>query len=114
MDDAFERRKQHIREQQQEYAREKLKQDVEKKINTTMIGALSSFEKTFGYLWGNEGQENEPLTEDEEYFFQLWQEARESVLDKGNSQKRAILDELDNYTVSWNRYQYKFKFGNRE
>lgn len=110
MDKYLGQRRQDIRSQQEDYAKQKLRDEIEKKLKTTMIGAISSIEKHLGYLWGFGKNKQEQLTEDEEYFLNIWEEVRQEILDKGNSQKRAILDELPNYVVKWNRYQYKIMF----
>ena len=38
-------------------SKERLLKISQKKIQTTMIGALSSIEKHFGFLWGHEDKE---------------------------------------------------------
>lgn len=95
-------------EKQNKNSHAKLKQDVKKKMNTTMIAALAAVEENLGYLWGfdKEGE----LTEQELEFKEIWEFTRQQILDKGNSQIRAISDEIDNYTITWNQYQYKFTF----
>lgn len=90
--------------------REKLKSDVERKIKTTMVGALATFEENFGYLWGHDKPQSEPLTEDEESNLEVWEYIRNEILDRGHSQIRAMSHELDNYEVAWQRYKYQFKF----
>jgi len=50
-------RKQHNKDALLEYKRqskERLKQNVETKFNTTIIGVLAEIEKIFGFLW-NQG-----------------------------------------------------------
>ena len=37
-----------------ERSKTRLKKEVKKRIQTTMIGALSSIEKHFGSLWGDD------------------------------------------------------------
>ena len=90
------------------YAKNKLKQDARKKITTTMIGALSSFEKRFGRLWGYEKGSEEELTVQEERFLKIWLEVREEILDRGNAQIGAIQSNIENYNVEEPRYEYKF------
>lgn len=89
-------------------AKNKLKQDIKKKITTTMIGALSSFEKRFGKLWGIDRPEDEDLTPQEERFLNIWLEVREEILDRGNAQIGAAQANLDNYNIETARYHYKF------
>ncbi len=102
------RRKENIQHQRNN-SHNKLKDDVKKKMKTTMIGAIAAVETNFGYLWGFNKDEQD-LTEQEKEFGEVWEIIRQEILDKGNSQIRAILDELDNYSVQWERYNYKFTF----
>ena len=78
------------------------------KFNTTFIGALDSFEKRFGYLW-NHGKPFSELTDNQKDFRDLWNEVRNDVLNRGNSQLRNALAEIDEYSVVWNKKQYTFK-----
>jgi septation ring formation regulator EzrA len=66
-----------------------------KKIQTTMIGALSAFEEKF-----------RSTIERSPEFRELYNEARQRILDNGNHQIRNLETELEQYTVEWNRYQY--------
>jgi hypothetical protein len=67
---------------------------LRKRFQTTMIGALYEFEKTFGYLWGYDKPESEPLTEKEEKFLDLWEDTRNRVLNTGNNQLRKAITEI--------------------
>lgn len=80
-------------------SKKRLLTNISKKFQTTMIGALSAFEKRFRYLW-----------EKDEHFRQLWEETRTEVLDLGNKNQRAAEQEISEYTISWNRYQTEFLF----
>ena len=75
---------------------------MRKRIQTTMIGSLSSVEKYFGFLWG-EGSDSEP-TKDQLYMREVFEEMRTEILDKGNSQIRNSEAEIENYDVVWNKY----------
>jgi hypothetical protein len=86
-----------------------LNKNCNRAIKTTMIGAISRFEKAFGYLWG---QGKEQLTENEQKFLALWLQTRNEVLDCGNEQSRIIDKEFKKHIVKPN-YQYKFKVVNR-
>jgi hypothetical protein len=79
--------------------------NIEKKFKTTMIGALSRFEEIFGYLWGH-GKEN--LTQTEKEFKRLWERARTEILDNGNNQLRTAIDEINHYTVEFQKYKTDF------
>lgn len=110
-------RKRHTEEAKKDYSdksKTQLLAVVDKKLHTTFIGALAQFEKEFGFLWGQKGRE---ITEDEkeilellesrgytqEYFEDIWLDARDRVLENGNNQLKALKKEIKNYTVSWNR-----------
>jgi hypothetical protein len=67
---------------------------LRKRFQTTMIGALYEFEKSFGYLWGSQKPESEPLTEKEERFLDLWEDTRNRVLNTGNDQLRKAITEI--------------------
>ena len=88
-----------------EKSKERLNKNCKKKLQTTMIGALSSIEEHFGFLWGHES--DEPLSEDQEKMRLVYEELRSDVLDKGNTQIRNIDAEFTQYDITWNRYQYQ-------
>jgi hypothetical protein len=79
-------------------AKDELLVEIEKKIRTTFIGAVSSLEESrYGTLEGEDW--------DEEF-----DRLRTEILDKGNSQIRAIRKLMENYQVAPARkYQYKFE-----
>lgn len=87
---------------------EKYKQDskdrlvkiLKKKVETTMIGALSSIEEYFGDLWNTDGQ----MTPEQARMYDLYQKIRSEILDRGNAQSRNIDAELAQYEVKWLRY----------
>ena len=67
-----------------------------------MIGALSSIEDHFSFLWAaNNGDE---LTPEQKIMYDLFQKVRSEILDKGNTQSRNIDAELSQYEVKWLRY----------
>lgn len=80
-----------------------------KRFQTTMIGALHEFEKSFGFLWG---QEKNPdfLTESEENFRDRWEGARNQILNNGNNQLRKCLTDLSRTS----KYKYHYKFYNKK
>lgn len=85
-----------------ERSKNKLKKEAKKKIQTTMIGAISSIEKYFGFLWGEESEGE--LTKNEAYMRDVFEELRTEILDKGNSQIRSMEGEIENYQVTWEKY----------
>ena len=88
-----------------EKSKDRLAKNCKKKVQTTMIGALSSIEDHLGFLWGHKS--DEALSEEQEKMRQLYEELRSEILDKGNPQMRNIDAELTQYDINWNRYQYQ-------
>lgn len=79
-------------------SKDRLSKILKKKIQTTMIGALSSIEDHFGFLWEGDGKQKKEMQE-------LYNKVRSEILDKGNNQARNIDAELAQYDVTWLRYQ---------
>ena len=77
----------------------RLKKDVKKKIETTMIGALATIEKYLGDLWGHDLSEQVRLKE-------VYEDLRSEILDKGNTQIRNSEADIEDYDVTWNKYHY--------
>lgn len=119
MDDDRLRRIAESREEgQQESARrylqdshDRLRRNMETKIRTTMIGALSLLEEKFGFLWG-QGKPGDQLTDRELTMGELKDELRTEILNNGNNQLRAAVSELGQYEVKWNRHQLNFPMEN--
>lgn len=85
-------------------SKDRLSKILKKKIQTTMIGALSTIEENFGFLWETkDGQ----LTKEQEMMKSLYNKVRSEILDKGNNQARNIDAELSQYEVEWLRYSMK-------
>lgn len=72
-------------------SRERLQENAVKKIETTMIGAISSIEKFF------------PDLIDSEDFLKV----RQEILDRGNKQISNLKKELSHYDINWKRYTYR-------
>jgi hypothetical protein len=86
-----------------EDSRDRLSKILKKKIQTTMIGALSSIEENFSFLW-----DNDDVSENDKAIMQnLYQKVRSEILDKGNNQARNIDAELSQYDIQWLRYSVK-------
>lgn len=85
-----------------------------KRLRTTMIGSISKFENVFGYLWGHHKHPDEPLTQQEEYFDNLWQDVRNNILNHGNKQIRILEEELDNFLRDTPKVRYSYKFDVKE
>jgi len=87
-----------VKERRANSSKERLKEIASKKVKTTMIGALSAIEKKMGFLWEND---SEQAVE----FRQLYESIREEILTIGNNQMRNLSEELNQYTVEWQRYR---------
>jgi len=88
--------------------REKLIDDIEKRLKTIMIGSISRFENTFGYLW-NHGTDVD--TDQQEFFRRKWDDLRNDLLNHGNNQIRLAVDSLyDFFDQKENKYKYSYKF----
>lgn len=84
-----------------EKSKVRLKREIKKRLETTMIGALASIEKYFGDLWGHNTLEP---TEEQNAMKEIYEELRSEILDKGNTQIRNSESEIDTYDISWNKY----------
>jgi len=81
-------------------SKDRLSKILKKKIQTTMIGALSTIEENFGFLWESEGE----LTKDQKIMKDIYNKVRSEILDKGNNQARNIDAELAQYNIEWLKY----------
>tara|TARA_R110002020_G_scaffold458778_2_gene676533 strand:+ start:996 stop:1373 length:378 start_codon:yes stop_codon:yes gene_type:complete len=79
-------------------SRDKLFKAAKKKIQTTMIGALSTLEQSFGFLWGFDVSEEE-RTPEQKKLYEIYEEARAEILDRGNTQIRNLDSEFVNYDI---------------
>lgn len=82
-------------------SRDRLSKILKKKVETTMIGALSSIEDHFAFLWTSDGE----LSPEQKIMYDTFQKVRSEILDKGNTQSRNIDSELAQYEIKWLRYQ---------
>ena len=97
--------KQKREERQKELSKEKLLSAAKKKIQTTMIGSLSSMEKYFGFLWDIDNP-----TEEQSKLKEFFEEMRSEILDRGNTQIRNLENEFLNYEVTWKKYTINLPF----
>ena len=81
-------------------SKERLSKILKKKVETTMIGALSSIEEHFAFLWSQEGE----TSPEAKVMYDLFQKVRSEILDKGNTQARNVDAELSQYEIKWLRY----------
>ena len=59
-------------------SKDRLSKILRKKVETTMIGALSSMEKHLGFLWTSEGE----LTPEQKTMYEIYQKVREDIFIK--------------------------------
>jgi predicted DNA-binding protein YlxM (UPF0122 family) len=85
-----------------EVSQQALYKFAEKCIRTTMIGSLDAIEKSFGFLWNFESQEE--MTEEQKLLKNIYDEARASILDKGNNQIRFLKNEFTDYEITRKKY----------
>lgn len=87
-------------------SKQRLSKILKKKVETTMIGALSSIEEHFGFLWGNANGSVSlgDLSEEQRIMYEAYQKVRSEILDKGNTQSRNVDAELNQYEVNWLRF----------
>lgn len=71
-----------------------------------MIGSLFEFEKIFGYLWGQDKDEQD-LTDDELDFLDKWDFVRNQILNNGNNQLRKAISDIEKTTGNI-KYNYRF------
>lgn len=86
-----------------EVSKDSLFKASKKKIQTTMIGALSTIEENFGFLWGFELSEDQ-LTPEQKHIKSIFDDVRAKILDRGNTQIRSLESEFVNYEVSRKKY----------
>ena len=90
-----------IREdRRKEVSKETLFKSAKKKIQTTMIGALSTIEDSFGFLWGFDPNKQESLTPEQSHLKDIYEEARAKILDRGNTQIRNLEIDFQDYEIT--------------
>jgi len=80
-------------------SKDRLSKILKKKIQTTMIGALSSIEENLRFLWE---QDNPKISKSQ--MKEVYNKIRSEILDRGNNQARNVDAELAQYEVEWLRY----------
>jgi hypothetical protein len=89
-------------------SKERLRRIIERKLRTTFIGDIAAIERNFGHLWGI-GKSDDECTENQLKWRDVWELLRNTILNKGNAQIRALDNELEQYDIKWNRYKYEVK-----
>ena len=83
-----------------EISRDTLFKSAKKKIQTTMIGALSTIEDSFGFLWGFPSEDDAEITPEQRHLKNIYEEARAQILDRGNTQIRNLEIDFGNYEIN--------------
>ena len=91
--------KQAREERYKDISRDKLFKASKKKIQTTMIGSLSTIEEQFGFLWGCDILESE-RTPEQKKLHEIYEDTRAKILDRGNTQIRNLETEFVNYDIT--------------
>ena len=78
-----------------------------------MIGALSTLEESFGFLWGRDIDESE-RSEEHRKIQELYEEARAKILDRGNTQIRSLENEFVNYDITRKKYLINLPMADQE
>lgn len=106
------KRRQDDRKSAEENDNKRLRAVVAKRLRTTFIGALATFEAAFGRLWGH-GLPDGKLSEEQRRYRAVWNDVRNQILNAGNSQLRAAEAEIGSHTVSKNSKQVVFPASGR-
>lgn len=89
-------------------SRDRLNKIANKKFRTCFIFALAEFENTFGFeLWGHNLPESK-ITSEQKVNKIRWEQVRKNILDKGNTQSRALGMEIDLHNVEFKGYHMNF------
>lgn len=89
-------------------SQDRLKKIAQKKFRTCFIFALAEFENTFGSeLWGHNLSDNK-LTSEQKTNQIRWNQVRKNILDKGNTQSRALGMEIELHRIEFDGYHLSF------
>jgi len=88
--------------------KDRFKNICRKKFQTCFIFPLAEFEEAFGEELLGIGLQDDELTDEQKANRIKWNQLRKNVLDKGNSQMRAFLSEIELYDVQYRGYQTTF------
>lgn len=86
---------------------EEIIKNIETRMRTIMIGALSRMENSFGYLW-NHG--DDPETTNQKQFADKWENLRLELLNHGNNQIRSATEDLRYFFDKQDKYMYNYHF----
>lgn len=84
---------------------------IEKRFKTTMIGSLAQFEQRFQHLWTENEKDDDVDKDRKKYYYELWQDTRDEILNNGNHQSRSSIKALKDFLYpNTTKYKYNFKF----
>lgn len=89
-------------------SKERLKKIAMRKFKTCFIAALAEFEDVFGEMWGHNLSDDE-LTDTQKLNREKWRQVRTNILNKGNTQARALVAEMDLHKVEFEGYKMVLK-----
>jgi len=81
--------------------------NINRRFTTSIIGALDSIQKDLGNLWGDNKPYKE-LNENQKAWREVWIDLRKTILDKGHSQARAAIADIESFDTS---LKYRYVFG---
>ena len=93
--------------------KKRLINNIEKKFRTAMIGTLARCEEQLGFLWGH-GQDTNTLDKNQREFRVVWENLRTEILNHCNNQLRTAIEEVSQYTITWNQYKTNFIINRKE
>ena len=96
-----------LKERKYRESRAKLKKNLEKRIRTTMIGAIAAIEEEFGRFWKNE--DGLPWSEDQTKVYEIFQSVRAQILDNGNNQIRMLEKDMDGFNIEEKLYHIQLQ-----
>jgi len=86
-------------------SQERLKALSSKKFKTCFVFAIVEFEKVFGLeLWGHDLPDDK-LSDLQRVNRDRWQQVRTSILNKGNTQSRAMVAEMNLHEIKYIGYK---------
>jgi hypothetical protein len=94
-------------------SREALDKIVSRRCTTIFIGCLDSIEQKLGHLWGMDKRLRD-LNREERLFLEIWKSLRKEILDKGNVQKKALLEDTDCFEVTLLPNYYELELNNEQ
>jgi hypothetical protein len=90
--------------------KERFKLVCERKILTTMMGAISRFEDFMGHMWGKGADDG--LTDEQLQNLERWKLLRKEIMDNGHKQLRGLKCEIDQHNLTLNRTKIVFTMRN--